>query len=122
MVQFYEPVVICKLCGDHGHSKISCPYTKALDEANISEEDAVFWSYVHPEDRPESLRGGDWSDNEEEDREHHNPGVESQDLLNPEPLHSDQESSAAAESDESPESEQDSVSDESSPDESDFEH
>ena len=119
MVQFYEPVVICKLCGDHGHSKISCPYNKALDQANISDEDAVFWSYVHPEDRPESLRFGDWSDNEEEDRLHHNAGVES---LNAEPLHSDQESSAAAESDESQESEEDSVSDESCADESDFEH
>ena len=73
MVQFYDPVVICKVCGDHGHSKVSCLYTKALDTANISPEDAMFWSFVHPADRPESLRGdwsdgeeGDWSDGEEE--------------------------------------------------------
>ena len=65
MVQFYDPVVICKVCGDHGHSKVSCLYTKALDTANISPEDAMFWSFVHPADRPESLRG-DWSDGEEE--------------------------------------------------------
>ena len=62
MVQFHEPVVVCKVCGDHGHSKRSCLYTLALDTANISHEDTVFWGYVHPEDRPSSLGGDVWSD------------------------------------------------------------
>ena len=58
-------MVVCKLCKDQGHTKISCPYTKALDEANLSQEDAAFWNFIHPADRPESLRGADWSDDEE---------------------------------------------------------
>ena len=58
VVQFHEPVVVCKLCGEHGHSKLSCTYTKALDPVNMSHEDSVFWSYVHPANRPESLGFG----------------------------------------------------------------
>ena len=37
--------------------------------ANISHDDAVFWSYVHPEDRPDILRADDWGDEEEDEEE-----------------------------------------------------
>ena len=56
VVQFYDPVAECSVCGDYGHSQASCHYTKALDMSNMSHEDIVFWSYVHPLDRPQSLR------------------------------------------------------------------
>lgn len=59
MVQFYDPVVKCSVCGDYGHSKISCHYTRTMDLSNMSHEDVVFWSYVHPLDRPAALREGD---------------------------------------------------------------
>ena len=73
VVQSHEPVVLCKLCGEHGHSKRSCTYTKAMDPANMSHEDSVFWSYVHPANRPESLclgAGDDelGGDDDEDDR------------------------------------------------------
>ena len=65
VVQSHEPVVVCKLCGDQGHSKISC--TKAKNLANMSHEDSVFWNYVHPSDRPESLGVG--ASEDEDDHE-----------------------------------------------------
>ena len=52
----------CKVCKAQGHSKVSCPYIKAEDLANISQEDRAFWSCVHPEDRPSSLGGSALSD------------------------------------------------------------
>ena len=58
VVQLFDPVVVCSVCGEHGHSKRSCRYSKAEDLSNMSQEDRVFWSYVHPKDRPESLGGG----------------------------------------------------------------
>ena len=69
VVQSYEPVVVCKLCGDQGHSKLSCTYTKARNLANMSHEDSVFWNYVHPADRPESLGVGANEDELDEDEE-----------------------------------------------------
>ena len=60
VVQLYEPVVICSKCGGHGHSKASCLYMKAMDTSTMSAEDVMFWTFVHPCDRPESLRE-DWS-------------------------------------------------------------
>ena len=65
VVQSHEPVVVCKLCGDQGHSKISC--TKSKNLANMSHEDSVFWNYVHPGDRPESLGVGANEDELDED-------------------------------------------------------
>ena len=59
VVQFYDPVVICSLCGETGHSKKSCHYSKAADRSNMSYEDVVFWSYIDPRDRPDSLREED---------------------------------------------------------------
>ena len=59
VVQLFDPVVVCSVCGEHGHSKRSCCYSKADDLSNMSQEDRVFWSYVHPKDRPESLGGGE---------------------------------------------------------------
>ena len=59
VVQLFDPVVVCSVCGEHGHSKRSCRYSKAEDLSNMSQEDRVFWSYVHPKDRPESLGGGE---------------------------------------------------------------
>ena len=59
MVQFYDPVVKCSVCGDYGHSKTSCHYTRTMDLSNMSHEDVVFWSFVHPLDRPAALREED---------------------------------------------------------------
>ena len=69
VVQSYEPVVVCKLCGDQGHSKLSCTYTKARNLADMSHEDSVFWNYVHPADRPESLGVGANEDELDEDED-----------------------------------------------------
>ena len=60
VVQLNEPVIICSKCGGHGHSKASCLYTRAMDTSIMSSEDSMFWTFVHPCDRPESLVG-DWS-------------------------------------------------------------
>jgi hypothetical protein len=59
VVQFYDPVVKCSVCGDYGHSKTSCHYTRTMDLSNMSHEDVVFWSFVHPLDRPAALREED---------------------------------------------------------------
>ena len=63
VVQLHDPVVVCTVCGEHGHTRRGCHYTKAEDLANMSHEDSVFWTFVHPGDRPEAL--GE-SDEEEE--------------------------------------------------------
>ena len=55
VIQFYDPPVVCSVCGEHGHSKKSCLYTRAKDLANLSYEDRVFWSYVQNSDKPEAL-------------------------------------------------------------------
>ena len=64
VVQLHDPVVVCTVCGEHGHTRRGCHYTKAEDLANMSHEDGVFWTFVHPGDRPEAL--GE-SDEEEEE-------------------------------------------------------
>ena len=63
VVQFHDPSVVCSVCGEPGHTKLSCLYSRAEDLANMSHEDRVFWSYIHPSDRPEGLV--------ESDHEHH---------------------------------------------------
>ena len=56
VINFYDPVVSCTFCGGKGHSKLSCRYAKAKTTEDISYDDMIFWSYVHPEDRPECLK------------------------------------------------------------------
>ena len=55
-MQMYDPVVICATCGETGHTTASCHYTRAEYMSDMSYEDEVFWSYIDPRDRPESLR------------------------------------------------------------------
>ena len=55
----YDPVVICTTCGETGHTTASCHYTKAEYKSDLSYEDEIFWSYIDPRDRPESLREED---------------------------------------------------------------
>ena len=55
-MQMYDPVVICVTCSETGHTTASCHYTKAEYMSDMTYEDEVFWSYVDPRDRPESLR------------------------------------------------------------------
>ena len=76
MVQFYNPVVICSVCREHGHSKSSCRYSRADNLVSLSQEDIAFWAFIHPRDRPECLGGvsgepmdADDSTNEENDGE-----------------------------------------------------
>ena len=110
--------MLCKFCGAQGHTRLSCPYTKAQDLANVSYEDRVFWSYVHPADRPESL-GGDGDDVSDDDHVRgQSPGGQEQEELpatdseNSEQYFSGEESSTATLSDnESVEAEESSSSD-----------
>ena len=52
VVQYYEPKVLCKICGHEGHSQIGCEYAEGKVDDNMSLEDILFWSHVHPCDRP----------------------------------------------------------------------
>ena len=116
--------MVCKVCGDYGHSKASCHYTKAKDLANMSHEDVVFWRYVHPLDRPDSLRQDD-SLGEEDSEEAYNEESEGVAGLESEES-SDQESDEASdqESEEASDQESEEISDqesEESPTEDNFE-
>ena len=51
-MQYFEPKMGCKLCDRVGHTQVSCDYAESKVGENMSYEDAVFWCYVHPEDRP----------------------------------------------------------------------
>ena len=55
VVQFYEPKIQCKLCDREGHTQVSCDLASSRVGENMSYEDAVFWHYVDPEDRPEGF-------------------------------------------------------------------
>ena len=66
VVNFYDPVITCSFCSGKGHSKLSCHFAKAKTTADISYDDIMFWSYVHPDERPECLRE---MEDEEEDSE-----------------------------------------------------
>ena len=59
VTQFYDPSVVCSVCGELGHTKRSCRYTRAQDLSNMSHEDRTFWTYIHPRDRPEALVEGE---------------------------------------------------------------
>ena len=60
VVNFFDPVITCSFCNGKGHSKLSCHYAKAKTPSDISYDDMVFWSYVHPEDRPQCLKDFDY--------------------------------------------------------------
>ena len=55
VVQFYDPVAVCTVCGETGHTTASCHYSKAEDRSNMSHADMVFWSFVDARDRPDSM-------------------------------------------------------------------
>ena len=66
VVQLHNPVVICTVCKEHGHTRRSCRYNDADNLVGMDQEDIAFWSYIHPRDRPECL-GGVGSEPMEED-------------------------------------------------------
>ena len=65
VVNFFDPLVTCSFCSGIGHSKLSCTLAKAKTASDLSHDDLVFWSFVHPEDRPECLKEFDFDSEEE---------------------------------------------------------
>ena len=55
VVQYYDPKVLCSICGDIGHSQISCVYSENRSRADMKYEDWLFWQYVDHSEQPESL-------------------------------------------------------------------
>ena len=55
VVQMYEPRIICQVCQAEGHSQISCDYAEGKVADNMAYEDVVFFSYIHPDSRPDCL-------------------------------------------------------------------
>ena len=70
VINFYDPVVSYSFCGGKGHTKVSCHYAKAKSASGMSYDDLIFWSFVHPDDRPTCVKDldfGDYSESESED-------------------------------------------------------
>ena len=55
VVQYFEPKILCKLCGREGHSQLSCDFSSGKLGQNMAHEDFVFWSFVDPCNCPEEL-------------------------------------------------------------------
>ena len=55
VVQFYDPKVVCQICGRIGHTQISCDYSDKKSRSDMSYEDYIFWQYVDPSEQPESM-------------------------------------------------------------------
>ena len=55
LVQYFEPQIVCKICGGSGHSQISCEYSSRRSGENMRYEDFVFWSYVDPSEQPDNF-------------------------------------------------------------------
>ena len=55
VVQYYQPVVVCRLCEGEGHTHLSCPLSANKVGADMPYEDWVFWGYVAECDRPEGF-------------------------------------------------------------------
>ena len=55
VVQFFEPKLVCSLCGREGHSNRSCDLSPSKVGQNMPHDDFLFWSYVDPCDRPEGF-------------------------------------------------------------------
>ena len=56
VVQFYEPRINCQVCLAEGHTQISCPYAESKVASDMPYADVVFYSYVHPDNRPDCLK------------------------------------------------------------------
>ena len=51
VVQHFDPVVQCKICGGRGHSHFSCEYSTNRNREMIIEE-IEFWKYVDQSEQP----------------------------------------------------------------------
>ena len=81
VVQLHNPVVICPVCGEHGHTRRSCRYSNADNLVSLSQEDIAFWEFVHPRDRPECLGGvrGEPMDEDNSTDEYNNESEDGED-------------------------------------------
>ena len=50
VVQYFEPEVVCKVCGARGHTQISCYYSS--NNTTMSCEDLKFWKCVNQNEQP----------------------------------------------------------------------
>ena len=56
VVQYFEPRVLCQVCGEEGHSQISCAFGVSKVAENFSYGDVVFYTYIDEEWRPDCLK------------------------------------------------------------------
>ena len=52
VVQYFEPLVLCKICGKQGHSQISCDYSLKRSSREMEIEELEFWKLVDESEQP----------------------------------------------------------------------
>lgn len=57
VVQFFEPRVKCTACDGEGHTKRKCIMVLST---GLDYSEAIFWSHIHPSDRPEAFKNIDF--------------------------------------------------------------